>query len=283
MEICFECKDKVIKFYHFKRKVHEARKLHKISKSNRKKSGKKEKRSKIVQNIYQIIENYTEKCEVKVSKIQIDEQGSKLIIESREDGFNNAEKMLQDQVAVADMDDEPAIDPKKIKEEPEMIFSESLKFRQGDSNSIDDQSINNDSDDSQSFQDFLEPSTSHDTFQPKRKRTSEILHPALNSSNQAENAIYDVEAAKEMQRVKSSKSFQNYATYFEVMEVYPKGDRKHARFKAKCKICGHEEKQCIGAGYSNLRRHLNKKHDGMRLIKEDKSWWHHFNRINNSA
>lgn len=79
LEICLDCKDKVIKFYHFKRKVHDVQKT-KTFRPGRDKP-RREKRSKVVHNIVQIVENYTEKCHV--SSIKVDENSRKLIIEPK--------------------------------------------------------------------------------------------------------------------------------------------------------------------------------------------------------
>lgn len=80
MQICLDCKDKVIKFYHFKRKVKE---IHKRNiRSNKQKTQQNEKFSKVVHNIVNIVETYTEKCSI--STIKIDESSQKLIIQARD-------------------------------------------------------------------------------------------------------------------------------------------------------------------------------------------------------
>lgn len=79
MEICLDCKDKVIKFYNFKRKVKEVQNTN-ISFSKQK-TQQREKKTKIVQNIIEIVENYTEKFSI--SSIRVEETTNKLIIESR--------------------------------------------------------------------------------------------------------------------------------------------------------------------------------------------------------
>jgi hypothetical protein len=76
-----DCKDKVVKFYHFKRKVKEAQKQS-INKSNKLKSPPKEKKSKVVHNIVKIVEDYTAKCSI--TTVRIDESNKKLIIESQD-------------------------------------------------------------------------------------------------------------------------------------------------------------------------------------------------------
>lgn len=85
-EICLDCKDKLIKFYHFKRKAKEIQK--KKLQANRVRTSRKEKHSKVVQNIVQIVENYTEKCSI--SSIRVDEINKKLIIEPQ--GTDNVEQ-----------------------------------------------------------------------------------------------------------------------------------------------------------------------------------------------
>lgn len=79
MQICLDCKEKVVKFYHFKRKVKEIHK--RSSNSNKQKLTPQEKSSKVVHNIVDIVESYTEKCSI--STIKIDEGHQKLIIEAR--------------------------------------------------------------------------------------------------------------------------------------------------------------------------------------------------------
>jgi hypothetical protein len=75
-EICLECKDKVVKFYHFKRKTKEIQRQ-KLQ-SNRLRTSKKKKNSKVVQSIIDIVENYTEKYAI--SSVEVDEFGKKLTI-----------------------------------------------------------------------------------------------------------------------------------------------------------------------------------------------------------
>lgn len=75
-----DCKDKLVKFYHFKRKAKEIQK--RKLQSSRQRVPRKDKHNKIVHNIIQIVENYTEKCSI--SSIRVDESNKKLIIEPRE-------------------------------------------------------------------------------------------------------------------------------------------------------------------------------------------------------
>lgn len=79
MEICLDCKDKVIKFYNFKRKVKEVQNTN-VSFSKQK-TQQRERKTKIVQNIIEIVENYTERFSI--SSIRVEETTKKLIIESR--------------------------------------------------------------------------------------------------------------------------------------------------------------------------------------------------------
>lgn len=81
MDICLDCKDKVVKFYHFKRKVKETQQTQQKSKTNYDKQ-QSSSNSRIVHNIYKIIESYAEKCAV--SAIRVQEDSKKLIIESNE-------------------------------------------------------------------------------------------------------------------------------------------------------------------------------------------------------
>lgn len=72
-----DCKDKLVKFYHFKRRAKEIQK--RKHQSCRPRAPKKEKQSRVVHNIVDIVENYTEKCSI--STVRIDENNKKLIIE----------------------------------------------------------------------------------------------------------------------------------------------------------------------------------------------------------
>lgn len=74
-----DCKDKVLKFYHFKRKVREVQKQ-RNSRQNEQIEARKKKKSKVVHDIVSIVENYSEKCSI--SSIKIDANSRKLIIES---------------------------------------------------------------------------------------------------------------------------------------------------------------------------------------------------------
>jgi hypothetical protein len=66
-----------VKFYHFKRKAKEIQKRR--LQATRIRTSRKEKQSKVVHTIVQIVENYTEKCSI--SSIRVDESQKKLIIE----------------------------------------------------------------------------------------------------------------------------------------------------------------------------------------------------------
>jgi hypothetical protein len=90
MEMCLDCKDRVVKIYHFRQKVS------KVQKSQRKervrpKSKADENPSKVVQSIFNIIEKYMEKCSV--TAIRVNESSNSLIIESiSQSGESNNEK-----------------------------------------------------------------------------------------------------------------------------------------------------------------------------------------------
>lgn len=81
MEICLDCKDKVVKFYHFKRRAREVQKQN-ITKNffTTQNLPPKSKQSKVVHNIVKIVEEYSENCSI--SSIRIDRNSKKLIIES---------------------------------------------------------------------------------------------------------------------------------------------------------------------------------------------------------
>ncbi|KAG5671349.1 hypothetical protein PVAND_001551 [Polypedilum vanderplanki] len=95
MEICLDCKDKVVKMYHFKKRIDEVQKnLRSKRKTIQQETPKiSEKHTKIVQSIYQIIENYTKKC--KISAIRVNENGKRLIIESSS-SFETKESVNKD-------------------------------------------------------------------------------------------------------------------------------------------------------------------------------------------
>lgn len=79
MDMCLDCQEKVISFYHFKRKINEAHKqsVNQIGRQNVKQQNKQ---SKAIQNIVKIVENYAEKCSI--SSIRVDESHQKLVIET---------------------------------------------------------------------------------------------------------------------------------------------------------------------------------------------------------
>ncbi|CAG9808008.1 unnamed protein product [Chironomus riparius] len=119
-EICLDCKDKVIKFYHFKRKVQETQKQNirdkKPTNIPQLQKSVKNKQSKVVHNIYDIVKNYTEKCSI--VKIRVNENNRKLIIESNEDNHETGS-------ISEDLDQQHSFNHLKIKEEPESDICES--------------------------------------------------------------------------------------------------------------------------------------------------------------
>lgn len=121
LEICLDCKDKVIKFYHFKRKVQETQKQNRRHEkpTNIPKSQKsvKNKQSKVIHNIYDIVKNYTEKCSI--VKIRVNENNKKLIIESNDDNHETTGSISED------LNQQHSFNHVKIKEEPESDICES--------------------------------------------------------------------------------------------------------------------------------------------------------------
>ena len=105
MEICLDCKDKVVKFYHFKRRAKELQKQH-IRPTRQNTPQQHERQSKIVHNIVKIVENYTEKCSI--STITIDESSKKLIIESQEESPKNLTR-IPIQIKELPLKEEPSI------------------------------------------------------------------------------------------------------------------------------------------------------------------------------
>lgn len=200
LEICLDCKDKVIKFYHFKRKVHDAQKS-KNFRPGREKPRRKEKRSKVVHNIVQIVENYADKCSV--SSIKVDENSRKLIIEpkssqqpaipsatitSKNEHANHENDELLDEIfeTPAFPSETMMNDPVNIKQEEE-VFGDPINYidPSESSNMQDD----NDDDEDGSFQDpewNYGASTSTQSYTPvakKRKmneaKTNEGKHQKL--------------------------------------------------------------------------------------------------------
>lgn len=82
-----DCKDNVVKFYNFKRKVQRIhvnnRKNERGTKSIELKERGKNKQNKIVKNIYDIVQNFVEKCSVVT--IKVSETNKQLTIESKEE------------------------------------------------------------------------------------------------------------------------------------------------------------------------------------------------------
>lgn len=111
MEICLDCKDKVIKFYSFKRKVTEHQR-HNIS-FTKQKTRQREQKTKIVQSIIDIVENYTEKFAI--SSICVEETTNKLIIESRTPPVEVRSQLLE----ASPVKNEPEVDLSV--EEPSLI------------------------------------------------------------------------------------------------------------------------------------------------------------------
>ena len=108
--------EKTIKFYHFKRKIKEAQGHIPRNSAKKLKPQASQKSSKVVHTIYKIIENYTEKCSI--SKIRVNENSKKLIIES-----NDQPQQVQTPRRCVQSEDyeENAIDPALIKTEPSLL------------------------------------------------------------------------------------------------------------------------------------------------------------------
>jgi hypothetical protein len=133
MEICLDCKDKVVKFYHFKRKAKEVQKRQK-STTEKTLNQPKDKTSKVVHDIVAIVQNYTEKCSI--STIKIDESNDKLIIEPsrpveslpetssasvisiKDEPESESEENLWESYQIEDSSDEPQFSDIFVKEEP---------------------------------------------------------------------------------------------------------------------------------------------------------------------
>ncbi|XP_070502779.1 uncharacterized protein [Chironomus tepperi] len=163
MEICLDCKDKSLKFYHFKQKIKEVQSHIPKSSSKKSKPPVVQKSSKIIHSIYKIIENYTEKCSI--SKIRVDEKSKKLIIESNEQP-QHAEKRRY--VQPEDYE-ENAIDPTVIKQEPILLCGQNMVDESVEENYFnDDYDDDNDTDPDYSS-DYSKPTTSHEELPPPPK------------------------------------------------------------------------------------------------------------------
>jgi helix-turn-helix, Psq domain len=125
VQICAECKDKVVRFYHFKRKIQSENKQIKCTTKIPKKH---KQRSKIVHDIVDIIDNYSQKCAV--SSVKVDEKNNKLIIVAAD----HDQEYMQTEFNM-NYDEEPAEETSiikiSIKEEPDddsMVYGHSIKF-----------------------------------------------------------------------------------------------------------------------------------------------------------
>lgn len=111
MEICLDCKDKVVKFYHFKRKVKEVQKQNKNKTANTKKSQQNRKRSKSVHNIVNIVENFMKSHSV--SSVRVDESKQRLVIESCavdqgvDEPYESSSYSSSNKIVSADLKQEP--------------------------------------------------------------------------------------------------------------------------------------------------------------------------------
>lgn len=80
MEICLDCKDKVVKFYHFKRRARDVQNQNPRKNCSTQKEAPSAKQSKVVHNIVKIVEEYSQSCSI--SSIRVVKHSKKLIIES---------------------------------------------------------------------------------------------------------------------------------------------------------------------------------------------------------
>lgn len=169
MEICLDCKDKVIKFFHFKRQVKEVQMNRKFSPKRHVKP-KKHKRSKVVHDIFKIIKNYTDECSV--ASIKVDKSTKRLVIEPAvnfkydqiEDESNVIETDQDTEMLEENYDIEAAMpDPINIKEE---VFGEPIYYTEEeeieyndddkDDHDFDDNDKDDNDDNKKSFQDRFE-------------------------------------------------------------------------------------------------------------------------------
>lgn len=158
MEICLECKDKSLKFYHFKQKIKDAQAHIIKSTSKKSKPHTTQKSSKVVHSIYKIIENYTEKCSI--SKIRVDENSKKLIIESNDQPQQPKKRKYVQQEDY----EENEINSEIIKEEPVLLCGQSLA-----NECVEENFFDNDEQELDSSSDYSKPTTSHEKLSPPQK------------------------------------------------------------------------------------------------------------------
>ncbi|KAG5671351.1 hypothetical protein PVAND_001552 [Polypedilum vanderplanki] len=215
MEICLDCKDKVIKFYHFKRKVKEVQISLKNNTSEPKEFSKNSKKqSKIVHDIYEIIENYTEKFSV--SSIRVNENGKKLIIESSSNNSDssrssnngeseNTKKTPSGKVRKEDAEEEqqifinqtvqqyesdifnePAVMIKKEPDEEDDLLN-AIRYAHAEENDYSSEGMNVGEEDSYSNTDYFTASTSHHDQLVKRPRKDDVRRPNRRNSKDIDN------------------------------------------------------------------------------------------------
>lgn len=151
MEICWDCKDKVLKFYIFKRRAKEVQ-LRVIPKPKRPSAQHK---SKMVHSIVNIVESYTQKCSI--SAITIKESERKLVIESWDKHKSVPPQPVQQP---------PAQIEGNVKQEADVDMTASLEeqFAADNNESLDESS---DFDASNLFCDYQEPGTSSASLQSR--------------------------------------------------------------------------------------------------------------------
>lgn len=109
-KICLDCKDKVVKFYHFKRKVKEVQNQIVASKKQN------QPKSKVVHKILDIVRNFSDKYSI--SSIQVDENNRKLVIAPAEKAPVASSSAPDDSAPIIVIKQEPTSDGDEILWQP---------------------------------------------------------------------------------------------------------------------------------------------------------------------
>ncbi|KAG5671350.1 hypothetical protein PVAND_001552 [Polypedilum vanderplanki] len=261
MEICLDCKDKVIKFYHFKRKVKEVQISLKNNTSEPKEFSKNSKKqSKIVHDIYEIIENYTEKFSV--SSIRVNENGKKLIIESSSNNSDssrssnngeseNTKKTPSGKVRKEDAEEEqqifinqtvqqyesdifnePAVMIKKEPDEEDDLLN-AIRYAHAEENDYSSEGMNVGEEDSYSNTDYFTASTSHHDQLVKRPRkdVTIIQMPRIVITDEMRSSQ---EIIKRFQKEMFSGRIQCYNDFYDMIQLdYAEEDELYLQHSRK--------------------------------------------------
>lgn len=201
MEICWDCKDKVLKFYIFKRRAKEVQ-LRDIPKPKR--PSARHIKSKMVHNIVNIVESYTQKCSI--SAITIKESERKLVIESWDKHKGVEPPPVQPP---------PAQIEGNVKQEPDVDMTASLEeqFTADNDTADNDESLDESSefDASNLFCDFEEPGTSSASLQSRvtfrqqwNERGEKEVHNSLNNNSRTDHFVTQFVTIRYLLRIRDT-------------------------------------------------------------------------------